>query len=254
MNWYTTGKLQSRVYEIFFPFVVKHAWKCPPERFASFYQKHLHYGIKNHLEIGTLSMTFPMQCPMLTENKHKENFSIALVDIEKYPVIKATNDLLEIGNMSEEQIHCIECDILNVEPLHFQQCKDRNMLPFDSIAINATLLCIKGSMNDKLDKIIDNLIKVGAIGEDTTFVGGTLTAFDKKDSVSGDSVPLFTKIVLNNLRKYGIFDNANDHLEDLEKHLSNNFSNVEIENIGYYTFFKANKFKSKAKSQCQYNM
>jgi 2-polyprenyl-3-methyl-5-hydroxy-6-metoxy-1,4-benzoquinol methylase len=191
------------VYRINTPF----GWGARLADIDAFYKKHMS---SNHLEIGLASSRFIL-------NNAQSQQQVTLLDINPFNLKKSTEQLKE-----HYQIHAIEANILH--PIETDK-------RYDSIALNYVLHCLPGdlSVNSKgicLKHLAHLLNKNGKL------FGSTIIGQEVQHNAFG-------RFLMKKFNAKGIFNNHNDHIEDLRMTLESIFNQVEINQKGRLAFFVA---------------
>jgi len=187
--------------------IVPYIWKCPIDNVIKLYNANIS---SNHLEIGVGSGYFLDNCKFPSDNPR-----LALMDLNpnslKFTAEKVSRYKPEIyrGNI--------------LEPI------ETDMEKFDSIAINAVIHCLPGTMSTKLVVFdhINALLNPGGV-----VFGSTILNIGVKQN-------WLTKKFMKNFNNRRIFCNLEDDLSTLEEGLTERFSKSEVKVIGTAALFRA---------------
>jgi 2-polyprenyl-3-methyl-5-hydroxy-6-metoxy-1,4-benzoquinol methylase len=187
--------------------IVPYIWKCPIDNVIKLYNKNI---TSNHLEIGVGSGYFLDNC-----NFSSDNPRLALMDLNpnslKFTAEKVSRYKPEIyrGNI--------------LEPI------ETDMEKFDSIAINAVIHCLPGTMSTKL--VVFDHIKA-LLNPGGVVFGSTILNIGVKQN-------WLTKKFMKNFNNRKIFCNLEYDLSTLEEGLTERFSKSEVKVIGTVALFRA---------------
>lgn len=187
--------------------IVPYIWECPIDNVIKLYNANIS---SNHLEIGVGSGYFLDNCKFPSDNPR-----LALMDLNpnslKFTAEKVSRYKPEIyrGNI--------------LEPI------ETDMEKFDSIAINAIIHCLPGTMSTKLVVFdhINALLNPGGV-----VFGSTILNIGVKQN-------WLTKKFMKNFNNRRIFCNLEDDLSTLEEGLTERFSKSEVKVIGTVALFRA---------------
>ena len=187
--------------------IVPYIWECPIDNVIKLYNANIS---SNHLEIGVGSGYFLDNCKFPSDNPR-----LALMDLNpnslKFTAEKVSRYKPEIyrGNI--------------LEPI------ETDMEKFDSIAINAVIHCLPGTMSTKLVVFdhINALLNPGGV-----VFGSTILNIGVKQN-------WLTKRFMKNFNERRIFCNLKDDLSTLEEGLTERFSKSEVKVIGTVALFRA---------------
>ena len=187
--------------------IVPYIWECPIDNVIKLYNANIS---SNHLEIGVGSGYFLDNCKFPSDNPR-----LALMDLNpnslKFTAEKVSRYKPEIyrGNI--------------LEPI------ETDMEKFDSIAINAVIHCLPGTMSTKLVVFdhINALLNPGGV-----VFGSTILNIGVKQN-------WLTKKFMKNFNNRRIFCNLEDDLSTLEEGLTERFSKSEVKVIGTVALFRA---------------
>jgi len=187
--------------------IVPYIWKCPVDNVIKLYNNNI---TSNHLEIGVGSGYFLENC-----NFPSDNPRLALMDLNPNS-LKFT-----AGKVSHFKPEIYRANIL--EPI------ETDMEKFDSVAINAVIHCLPGTMDTKLVVFdhIKSLLNPGGV-----VFGSTILNIGVKQN-------WLTKRFMKNFNGRRIFCNLKDDLSTLEEGLTERFSNSEVKVIGTAALFRA---------------
>ena len=187
--------------------IVPYIWECPIDNVIKLYNANIS---SNHLEIGVGSGYFLDNCKFPSDNPR-----LALMDLNpnslKFTAEKVSRYKPEIyrGNI--------------LEPI------ETDMEKFDSIAINAVIHCLPGTMSTKL-VVFDHINALLNPGE--VVFGSTILNIGVKQN-------WLTKKFMKNFNNRRIFCNLEDDLSTLEEGLTERFSKSEVKVIGTVALFRA---------------
>lgn len=182
MFWKKTNFITKSLplYDVFVNKINCHyVWKCNEKHIFLHYEKNIG---RNHLEIGPGTGYF-------LQRKYPV-FHLTLMDINK-DTLQYTKKNLK-GNY--QHISVIEHDI-------FKQPKRLDRV--NSVGINYVLHCVPGTLETKLETLINNI----HVGKDTTFFGATVIQDDTNQN-------FLSRTELYLLNKYKIFHNQNDYIKN----------------------------------------
>lgn len=187
--------------------IVPYIWKCPIGSRIRLYNANI---TSNHLEVGVGS-GFYLENTIFPNN----NPRLALMDLNPN-CLKHTSNRLARYNPKSYRVNILEPIDLDIEK-------------FDSIALNAVIHCLPGTMQSKI-VVFDHLKKLLNPGG-VIFGSTVLNIGVEKNWLTNWFMKLY------NDRK--IFTNLNDDLATLERGLNERFSNVELEVTGTVAIFRA---------------
>jgi SAM-dependent methyltransferase len=187
--------------------IVPYIWKCPVDNVIKLYNNNI---TSNHLEIGVGSGYFLENCKFPSDNPR-----LALMDLNPNS-LKFT-----AGRVSRYKPEVYRANIL--EPI------ETDMEKFDSLAINAVIHCLPGTMSTKLVVFdhIKSLLNPGGV-----VFGSTILNIGVKQN-------WLTKRFMKNFNERRIFCNLKDDLSTLEEGLAKRFSKSEVKVIGTSALFRA---------------
>jgi len=187
--------------------IVPYIWKCPVDNVIRLYNNNI---TSNHLEIGVGSGYFLENCKFPSDNPR-----LALMDLNPNS-LKFT-----AGRVSRYKPEVYRANIL--EPI------ETDMEKFDSLAINAVIHCLPGTMSTKLVVFdhIKSLLNPGGV-----VFGSTILNIGVKQN-------WLTKRFMKNFNERRIFCNLKDDLSTLEEGLAKRFSKSEVKVIGTSALFRA---------------
>ena len=181
-----------------------YAWRCNKNNIFDLYRKNLE---SNHLEIGPGSGYF-----LLPKHHNKKIGNLFLMDIN-YPILNHSHNNLKNH-------------FPNVYPIKHNIFENSlKFLDFQSVGINYVLHCVPGRLENKMEKLINNL------PENLTIFGSTvINDFNKQTNLS--------QVELMVLNKLGIFNNSNDYSNALIKFAKSNKLEFDTQIIGNVLIFK----------------
>lgn len=187
--------------------IVPYIWKCPVDNVIKLYNNNI---TSNHLEIGVGSGYFLENCKFPSDNPR-----LALMDLNPNS-LKFT-----ARRVSRYKPEVYRANIL--EPI------ETDMEKFDSVAINAVIHCLPGTMSTKLVVFdhIKSLLNPGGV-----VFGSTILNIGVKQN-------WLTKRFMKNFNERKIFCNLKDDLSTLEEGLAKRFSKSEVRVIGTAALFRA---------------
>lgn len=181
-------------------------WQCPSRLILDFYNE---YISGKHLDVGVGTGYFLDKCKFPTDNP-----IIAVADLNLNS-LQATSNRLQRYKLTTHVANILKP--LIIEPAGF-----------DSVALNYLFHCLPGNIISKgivLKNLKPLLNKKGGVIFGTTILG---------KGVRQNPVAKFLSHVYNSK---GIFSNADDNADDLEKVLNDNFHNYSIDVVGCVAFF-----------------
>ncbi len=187
--------------------IVPYIWRCPIKYPLRLYREHLS---SNHLEIGVGSGYF-----LDNSNFPTENPRLALMDLNPNS-LKFT-----AGRVSRYNPELYTANVL--DPI------EQKIEKFDSIAINAVIHCLPGTMKSKM-AVFDNikpLLNPGGI-----IFGSTILNI-------GVNQNWITKKFMKRFNENKVFCNLEDDLDTLKEGLNKRFSDSEVTVIGTAALFTA---------------
>jgi len=187
--------------------IVPYIWKCPVDNVVKLYNKNI---TSNHLEIGVGSGYFLENCKFTSDNPR-----LALMDLNPNS-LKFT-----AGRVSHYKPEVYRANIL--------ETIETDMEKFDSIAMNAVIHCLPGTMSTKL--VVFDHIKA-LLNPGGVVFGSTILNIGVKQN-------WLTKRLMKNFNERRIFCNLEDDLSTLEEGLTERFSNSEVKVIGTAALFRA---------------
>lgn len=191
------------VYRINTPF----AWGARLADIDALYQKNVS---NNHLEIGLASSRFVL-------NHVKPQQQVTLLDINPFNLKKSTVQLKD-----HYQIDSIQANVL--QPIETEK-------RFDSIALNYVLHCLPGNLSIKSKGICFQHL-ASLLNKNGKLFGATILGQGVQHNVFG-------RFLMKKFNDKGIFNNQNDHIDDLRLSLESVFNHVEIYQKGRLAFFSA---------------
>ena len=181
-----------------------YAWRCNKTNIFDLYRKNLK---PNHLEIGPGSGYF-----LLPKHHNKKIENLYLMDIN-YPIL----------NHSHTQL---KNHFPNVYPIKHNIFENSlKFFDFQSVGINYVLHCVPGSLENKMEKLIENLPNNVSI-----FGSTVINDYDKQTNLS--------KLELMFLNKFGIFNNYDDYSNSFIKFVDSNKLNFNTQIIGNVLIFE----------------
>jgi len=187
--------------------IVPYIWQCPIEHPLKLYNEHL---TSNHLEIGVGSGYF-----IDNANFPSDNPRLALMDLNPNS-LKFTAE-----RVSRYKPELYTANIL--DPIQADIDK------FDSIAINAVIHCLPGSMKTKM-VVFDNIKSL--LNPGGVIFGSTILNIGVKQN-------WLTKKFMKRFNNNKVFCNLEDDLITLKEGLNARFSNSEVKVIGTAALFMA---------------
>lgn len=184
-------------------------WRCPTSLLEEMYDRNVS---DDHLDIGVGTgyfldkATWPSDRPTIT-----------LFDLNPNS-LKAASD-----RIARHAPTSIRADIL--KPLRL----DRT---FRSVGLCYLLHCLPGALSDKAATVFDNVLGVTAPG--ATIFGATILQGDAPRS-------LFAQGLMNVYNRRGIFSNADDTRQALDRVLSERFDSYRVTQHGVVAIFEAAK-------------
>jgi len=182
-------------------------WRCPSRIVLDLYRRNVS---ANHLEAGVGTGYFPDHVGFPSPSPR-----LALLDLSEPSLAFAARRL------ARYRPEVYRADVL--APL------ERDMDPFDSIGLNFLLHCLPGPISRKaaaLDTLGGVLRPGGAI------FGSTLL-------MRGKGIPIQGRTWMRFYNATGVFDNADDTLDDLRAALEDRFDDVQVEMRGALALFSA---------------
>ncbi len=203
---YTPGMLRFYNFLIL-KVIVPYIWRCPVNNVVKMYNENI---TSNHLEIGVGSGYFLENTMFPSDNPR-----LALMDLNPNS-LKFT-----AGKVSKYKPEIYRANIL--EPI------EADIAKFDSVAINAVIHCLPGTMATKLVVFdhIKSLLNPGGV-----VFGSTILNIGVKQN-------WLTKRFMKKFNKDKIFCNLKDDLSTLEEGLTERFSKSEVKVIGTAALFRA---------------
>ena len=183
----------------------KYVWRCEPQNIINMYRQHCS---SSHLEIGPGTGHF-----LLMSGKKQFN-SLGIMDINKKILNYSANQLgSQYNNISIYHQNIFMSD-------NFDQIKP------SSVGVNYVLHCVPGNLENKMEKLINNLSN----NEKTTIFGATVINDSERQTVS-------SKLLLKFLNKKGVFHNKEDYSYHLKDYLVKNNIRHELQIIGNVLLF-----------------
>ncbi|GAA4650143.1 class I SAM-dependent methyltransferase [Kistimonas scapharcae] len=180
-------------------------WKCPSPRLVAHYNQHIS---SNHLDVGVGSGYFLDRCRFPVSSPR-----LALMDMNPNSLVFTAKRVARYSPEVYQQ------NVL--EPVQ------RQISPFDSVALNYLLHCLPGTIAEKA-VVFDYLQAVMKPGE--TVFGSTI--------LNEKGVPNWAAVkLMQHYNRHGIFSNLGDTLEELEQALEKRFKNVAIQTQGCVALF-----------------
>lgn len=195
-----------------------HLWGCPSSKILDLYSQHVS---SEHLEAGVGTGYFLDRCRFPVNDP-----SLTLLDVSQ--------DALEMSKkrLSRFRVSGVEASLL--EPLPFGE--DR----FGSVGMNYVLHCIPGSLRDKMDTILKNLLP--CMKEGGVLFGSTILGKGVEHNLVGSR--LVATLQANN-----IFRNQEDDLDGLREALERHTPDHSLELVGRVGMFIARKPRGGEKRQ-----
>jgi SAM-dependent methyltransferase len=199
--------LVLRIYDLWVTrFSNRFAWRCPADRQIEHYRAHLRH---RHLDVG-VGTGFYLQWAAEFGARH-----VALLDPNPNCLATARARL----NGVPSSIHCQDA----LKPLSLSGPT------FDSIGLSYLLHCLPGPFERKA-AIFDNLLPF--LASNGVLFGSTILGKGVRHNALGR-----TLMAVYNAK--GIFGNAEDTIDDIERALRRRFRNVSIEQAGVVALFSA---------------
>ena len=184
-----------------------YVWRCNKTNIFELYKSNLK---SNHLEIGPGSGYF-----LYPQNHCKNIKKLKLMDINKSILNSSQENLTKYYN--------------NIKIYHHNIFEQKINLPnVESVGINYVLHCVPGKLEDKFDRLLNNL------PSDINIFGSTVVN-DK------DKQTLISKTELLFLNKYGIFNNKLDYSNNLINFLKYNNLDHQTKIVGNVLLFEITK-------------
>ena len=183
----------------------RYVWKCPSPLIEAHYNANIS---SNHLDVGVGTGYFLDRCKFPSADPR-----VGLIDMNANTLAFASKRIARYKPETYEQ------NIL--EPL------SGSIAAFDSVGINYLFHCVPGAISDKAIAF-DHLKTVMNPG--ASVFGSTILHVGVPRSWAARKLMSF-------YNKKGIFDNAEDNLEDLNNALSERFDNVSVEVVGCVALF-----------------
>ena len=176
---------------------------------SSLIEAHYNANISsNHLDVGVGTGYFLDRCKFPSADPR-----LGLMDMNANTLVFASKRIARYNPETYEQ------NIL--EPL------SGSIAPFDSVGINYLFHCVPGAISDKaiaFDHLKTVMNPGASVFGSTILHGGVPRSWAARK-------------LMNFYNKKGIFDNAEDNLEDLNSALSQRFDNVNVEVVGCVALF-----------------
>lgn len=184
-------------------------WKCP----TAIQLEHFNQNVtSNHLDIGVGTGYFLEHCRFSTESVR-----LGLMDLNQNS-LEVTGKRLNKYNPEIYQFNVLEAIDLDIEP-------------FDSISLNYLFHCLPGSFPEKL-VVLDNIDRL--LKDKGILFGATILQQDV-------AVSYLAEKLMDIYNRKGIFCNAQDKLEELDKFLAKKYRSYEISTEGCVAIFRAVK-------------
>lgn len=188
----------------------EHLWGCPVDRILGLYNQ---YASADHLEAGVGTGYFLDHCAFPVPDP-----SLTLLDVSREAID------MSLQRLRRYRATGLEASLL--EPLPVSEPR------FGSVGMNYVLHCIPGSLRDKMDTILTNLLpcmREGAVLFGTTVLGKGVA----HNAVGGPLVAA--------LQRNKIFCNQEDDLAGLDQALRRHVSDYSVELVGRTGLFIARK-------------
>ncbi len=180
-------------------------WRCPTGRMLEFFNRHVS---GNHLDVGVGTGYFLERCRFPVEHPR-----VVLMDANPHCLTAAA------CRLARYQPQTIRSDVL--------RSIDYDGERFDSISLNYVLHCLPGTLAQKsvvLDHLRPLLHPGGVLFGATLLAGGVARSWA-------------ARWLMGVYNRRGIFGNAADTLDDLQRELQRRFEEVRIEVIGCAALF-----------------
>ena len=181
-------------------------WRCNKNNIFENYKSNVK---KNHLEIGPGTGYF-----LKNDLKIK---NLTLLDINNQTLLFSKNNL----SNKYSNINILNYDIFNSK---------LELDDIESVGLNYVLHCVPGKLENKIDKLINNLSSSNKV----TFFGATVVNDNNIQSYLSN-MELFL------LNKYLIFNNKEDYSSNLIKYFKDNNINFNYKIIGNVLIFSFEK-------------
>eukprot|EP01083_Nonionella_stella_P010766 30623_1 len=206
----------------------KYFMKYPPAETVALYNKFMNKS-RNHLEIGTASVDWPIKA----EIEDRLTVKVTLLDLEELPLQYAKTQMVANG-FDPSLIKTIQCDVTNIPHDAIEP------QTFDTIGISNVLHCIPGPMSEKLPKIVEALSPY--MNQHTQFFGCCYSnmPFDRYNSPQ--------ELFMRWLQNRNMLFNQNDTPESIKEVLDQYFDASRVIKKDIWicvTMFEATHFKSK---------
>eukprot|EP01083_Nonionella_stella_P312643 1119011_1 len=202
----------------------KYIMKYPPAETVALYNKFMNQS-KNHLEIGTSSVYWPIK----SDIEDRLNMKVTLLDLEEPPLQYGKAQMVANG-FHPSLIKTVQCDVTNIPQDTIEP------QTFDTIGMSNVLQCIPGSMSEKFPKILEQLSPY--MDERTQLFGCSLVNIPPDGYNSAQEQ--FTRW----LQKRNIIFNQNDTPESIKEVLDQYFDSSEVINKDIWyamTLFEATR-------------
>lgn len=190
-----------------------HLWGCPVDKILGLYSN---YVSDDHLEAGVGTGYFLDHCAFPVPDP-----SLTLLDVSREAID------MSLQRLRRYRVSGLEASLL--DPLPIREAR------FGSVGMNYVLHCIPGSLHDKMDTILKNLLpcmKEGGVLFGTTILGRGV-----------HHNPVGGRIVAS-MQRHGIFRNQEDDMAGLEQALKRHVSDYSVELVGRTAMFIARKPKA----------
>ncbi len=183
-------------------------FRCPQQTLIDFYTSHIS---TNHLEIGVGTGYLLTKC--FEANKLE---TLSLLDLNATCL-----------NMTEQKLSALSPNKYHANILEPFPINDKR---FTSVGLNFVLHCVPGGFKDKgiaFEHIAASMDPGG------TLFGSTAIYYPGQSNVA--------RIVMDIYNRKGIFNNREDTIDDLVTALSQQYTDIEVTQIGNILFFHATK-------------
>lgn len=181
----------------------KYVWRCSENYIFENYKKNIR---RKHLEIGPGTGYF-------LKKINNSDIDLTLMDINQ-PILQFSSNNLKTS-------------FSNVKIRNHNIFEKKIEEKYDSIGINYVLHCVPGKLEDKIDKLLNNLNKHGIL------FGATVISDPER-------LYFLSKLELKALNKFNVFNNSNDYSQNLINYLNYNQIKYDCNLIGNVLIFEIN--------------